>query len=146
MPRECIRQHHPLHRPLPLRTIVHTLLLGLPVGMLYTSDHGENIYDDNRKKFLHASPNPSEYELRVPLLAWTSTSYRSAYPVIISALRSNSFKPASNSISMFHTMLEVGGIRTKNLDLTKSLADRDYKVQPRLYLTDHNEAVEIECH
>ena len=56
---------------------------------LYTSDHGENIYDDNRKKFLHASPNPSEYELRVPLLAWTSSSYRSAYPEIISALRSN---------------------------------------------------------
>ena len=113
---------------------------------LYTSDHGENIYDDNRKKFLHASPNPSEYELRVPLLAWTSSSYRSAYPEIISALRSNNGKSASNSISMFHTMLEVGGIKTKYLDLTKSLADRDYKVQPHLYLTDHNEAVEIDCH
>ena len=112
---------------------------------LYTSDHGENIYDDNRKKFLHASPNPSEYELRVPLLAWTSSSYRSAYPEIISALRSNNGKSASNSISMFHTMLEVGGVKTKNLDLTKSLADRDYKVQPHLYLTDHNEAVEIDC-
>ena len=40
-------------------------------------------------------------------------------------------------------MLEMGGVKTKNLDLTKSLADRDYKVQPRLYLTDHNEAVEM---
>ncbi|MDO5131050.1 MAG: sulfatase-like hydrolase/transferase [Prevotellaceae bacterium] len=110
---------------------------------LYTSDHGENIYDDNRNKFLHASPNPSEYELRVPLLAWTSTSYAKAYPDIISALRSNSGKCVSTSISFFHTMLEMGGIKTKNLDLTKSLADRDYKVQPRLYLNDHNEAVEM---
>ena len=110
---------------------------------LYTSDHGENIYDDNRNKFLHASPNPSEYELRVPLLAWTSASYRSAYPDIISALRSNSGKCVSTSISFFHTMLEMGGVKTKNLDLAKSLADRDYKVQPRLYLTDHNEAVEM---
>ena len=108
---------------------------------LYTSDHGENIYDDNRNKFLHASPNPSEYELRVPLLAWTSASYRSAYPDIISALRSNSGKCVSSSISFFHTMLEMGGIKTKNLDLTKSLADREYKVQPRLYINDHNEAV-----
>ena len=108
---------------------------------LYTSDHGENIYDDNRNKFLHASPNPSEYELRVPLLAWTSASYRSAYPDIIMALRSNSDKCVSTSISFFHTMLEMGGIKTKNLDLTKSLAGRDYKVQPRLYLNDHNEAV-----
>ena len=108
---------------------------------LYTSDHGENIYDDNRNKFLHASPNPSEYELRVPLLAWTSASYCSAYPDIISALRSNSGKCVSSSISFFHTMLEMGGIKTKNLDLTKSLADREYKVQPRLYINDHNEAV-----
>ena len=108
---------------------------------LYTSDHGENIYDDNRNKFLHASPNPSEYGLRVPLLAWTSTSYAKAYPDIISALRSNSGKCVSTSISFFHTMLEMGGIKTKNLDLTKSLADREYKVQPRLYLNDHNEAV-----
>ena len=108
---------------------------------LYTSDHGENIYDDNRNKFLHASPNPSEYELRVPLLAWTSASYRSAYPDIISVLRSNSGKCVSTSISFFHTMLEMGGIKTKNLDLTKSLADREYKVQPRLYINDHNEAV-----
>ena len=108
---------------------------------LYTSDHGENIYDDNRNKFLHASPNPSEYELRVPLLAWTSASYSSAYPDIISALRSNSGKCVSTSISFFHTMLEMGGIKTKNLDLTKSLADREYKVQPRLYINDHNEAV-----
>ena len=108
---------------------------------LYTSDHGENIYDDNRNKFLHASPNPSEYELRVPLLAWTSASYRSAYPDIIKALRSNSDKCVSTSISFFHTMLEMGGIKTKNLDLTKSLADREYKVQPRLYINDHNEAV-----
>ena len=108
---------------------------------LYTSDHGENIYDDNRNKFLHASPNPSEYELRVPLLAWTSASYSSAYPDIISALRSNSGKCVSSSIYFFHTMLEMGGIKTKNLDLTKSLADREYKVQPRLYINDHNEAV-----
>ena len=108
---------------------------------LYTSDHGENIYDDNRNKFLHASPNPSEYELRVPLLAWTSASYSSAYPDIISALRSNSGKCVSSSLSFFHTMLEMGGIKTKNLDLTKSLADREYKVQPRLYINDHNEAV-----
>ena len=108
---------------------------------LYTSDHGENIYDDNRNKFLHASPYPSEYEFRVPLLAWTSASYCSAYPDIISALRSNSGKCVSTSISFFHTMLEMGGIKTKNLDLTKSLADREYKVQPRLYINDHNEAV-----
>lgn len=35
-------------------------------AMLYTSDHGEDIFDDNRKLFLHASPVPSYYQLHVP--------------------------------------------------------------------------------
>ena len=110
---------------------------------LYTSDHGENIYDDNRKKFLHASPNPSEYELRVPLLVWTSASYAKSYPYIISALRSNSLRPASSSVSFFHTMLHMGGINTRYLAPTRSLSSRDYTSPSPLYLNDHNEAIEV---
>ena len=110
---------------------------------LYTSDHGENIYDDNRKQFLHASPNPSEYELRVPLLVWTSASYAKSYPYIISALRANSLRPAASSVSFFHTMLHMGGINTRYLAPTRSLSSRDYTSPSLLYLNDHNEAIEV---
>ena len=41
-------------------------------AMLYTSDHGEDIFDDDRKLFLHASPVPSYYQLHVPFLIWMS--------------------------------------------------------------------------
>lgn len=37
-------------------------------AMLYTSDHGENIFDDSHKLFLHASPRASEYELHLSLI------------------------------------------------------------------------------
>ena len=114
-----------------------------PSAWLYTSDHGANIFDDSRKRFLHASPNPSKYELRVPLIAWVSSSYASAYPDIVSAMRSNSLRPASSSVSFFHTMLHIGGIKTKSLDKTKSLSSQDYTPPSHLYLNDHNEAVEV---
>ena len=34
-------------------------------AMLYTSDHGEDIFDDSRHLFLHASPVPSYYQLHI---------------------------------------------------------------------------------
>lgn len=110
---------------------------------IYTSDHGENIYDDNRRKFLHASPNPTLYELRVPLLVWLSAPYATTSPDIAATLRTNSSKPSSTSVSVYHTMLQLGGVKTNALDLTKSLAAPEYKEQPRLYLTDHNKPVKI---
>lgn len=44
-------------------------------AMLYTSDHGENIFDDDRRLFLHAAPKASDYELHVPFIIWTSDGY-----------------------------------------------------------------------
>ena len=49
-------------------------------AMLYTSDHGEDIFDDSRHLFLHASPVPSYYQLHVPFLIWMSDTYRETYP------------------------------------------------------------------
>lgn len=40
--------------------------------MLYVSDHGEDLFDDNRRLFLHASPQPSHQCM--PLCKRTATS------------------------------------------------------------------------
>ena len=40
----------------------------IDAAMLYTSDHGEDIFDDDRHLFLHASPVPSYYQIHVPFL------------------------------------------------------------------------------
>ncbi|MVX36183.1 phosphoethanolamine transferase [Myroides sp. LoEW2-1] len=44
-------------------------------ALLYTSDHGEDLFDDKRGKFLHASPTPTYYQLRIPLFVWFSNEY-----------------------------------------------------------------------
>ena len=115
-------------------------------AMLYTSDHGENIFDDSHKLFLHASPRASKYELHVPFLVWTSQSFQHQEPAVAQALSANRHKQAQSSRSAFHTMLNIGGISTRYLQAHMSLASLQYKPAPLLYLNDHNEAIpQAEC-
>ena len=110
-------------------------------AMLYTSDHGENIFDDSRKLFLHASPRASRYELEVPFLVWTSQSYNHCLTATKAALAANLHKQVQSSRSAFHTMLDLGGVATRYRNQQQSVASSRYKQEPLLYLNDHDEAI-----
>ena len=114
-----------------------------PAAMLYTSDHGENIFDNSRRLFLHASPRPSVYDTDVPLLVWTSGEYAASYPSVVRALRGNAGKGAQSNASVFHTMLSIGGVEAKVYADSLSLASTRYRLGTRLYLNDHNHAVPL---
>lgn len=115
----------------------------VPSAMLYTSDHGEDIYDDSRNRFLHASPVPTYWQLHVPLLVWTSGTYAAARPDAIGALSANRRKPVGTSTSVFHTMLDLAGVSAPLLDTTLSVASPAYKPRPRHYLNDRNRPVAL---
>lgn len=110
-------------------------------AMLYTSDHGENIFDDNRKLFLHAAPKASDYELHVPFIIWTSDGFSKQYPDILKALGENRPKQVQSSLSAFHTMLGIGGIQTRYRLDEYSVASGKYHPTKLLYLDDHDEAI-----
>ena len=135
-------------------TILHTdRILARLIGMLrtrhcisavlYTSDHGENIFDDSRHLFLHASPRPSEYDTDVPLLVWTSEQFGRQYPQVVNAMRGNLRKGAESNASVFPTMLSIAGIRAKACADSLSLTNRTYRLGTRYYLDDHNHAVPL---
>ena len=110
-------------------------------AMLYTSDHGENIFDDERSLFLHAAPKASDYELHVPFIIWTSDGFSKQYPDILKALGENRSKQVQSSLSAFHTMLGIGGIRTPYRQDEYSVASDKYHPVKLLYLDDHDEAI-----
>ena len=116
---------------------------GRVAAMVYASDHGENIFDDDRKLFLHASPVPSYYELHVPLIVWLSPEYISAYPQIAAALNANRHKDVATSVSVFHTLLNIAHITTPLRNDRLSVADASYTPRPAVYLNDHNRAVPV---
>lgn len=110
-------------------------------AMLYTSDHGENIFDDERSLFLHAAPKASDYELHVPFIIWTSDGFSKQYPDILKALGENRLKQVQSSLSAFHTMLGIGGIQTRYRLDEYSVASGKYHPTKLLYLDDHDEAI-----
>ena len=117
-------------------------IYGQPISaMLYTSDHGENIFDDERSLFLHAAPKASDYELHVPFIIWTSDGFSKQYPDILKALGENRPKQVQSSLSAFHTMLGIGGIQTRYRLDEYSVASGKYHPTKLLYLDDHDEAI-----
>lgn len=117
---------------------------GRPAVMLYTSDHGEDIYDDDRNLYMHASPYPSYYQLHVPLLCWMNEEYRTLHPQRY-ALMQKREKDALQTDCVYPTMLGLAGISTPYGQSRLSLCSPEYKEKKvRTYLTDHNEAVTLE--
>lgn len=108
--------------------------------LLYASDHGEDLLDDGRNRFLHASPSPTYYQLRIPFFLWMSSLYEQSYSETTRAAFENR-KTAITTNTIFHTLLDMAHIETPYLNRERSLASRDLKQTVRMYLDDHDRAV-----
>ncbi len=108
--------------------------------LFFSSDHGEDIFDDKRGKFLHASPTPTYYQLRIAALSWFSEKYQAEHPEKIQSALKNKDKPTSTNM-VFHTLLDAANISTPYFKKELSLINEDFKIDKRLFLTDHEEAI-----
>ena len=116
-------------------------LKGTSSALLYCADHGEDLIDDDRERFLHASPTTTAYQLYVASLAWFSEDYRTHFPEKAAAAEANETAPATTH-ALFHTMADIASIRGRFLTTKVSLVSPDFdRTAPRRYLNDHNEAV-----
>lgn len=118
-------------------------------AVMYVSDHGEDIYDDERKLFLHASPIPSEYQLHVPFFVWTSQKYIEQNPQQCESLLSNTNANISTNLAVFHTLLDMAGITTFYKKDHFALSNKYFEANKfHTYLNDHNESVPVSeiCH
>ncbi|MDE7410601.1 MAG: lipid A phosphoethanolamine transferase [Paramuribaculum sp.] len=126
--------------------IDHIEATGKQASMLFTSDHGEDIFDDERRLFLHCSPIPSFYQIHVPVLVWLSDNYVDANPQVADVLKANSDKFVASTSTFFHTAMNLAGIESPKLDVNKSLISPTYTPDAAIVLNDHNEAIPlIEC-
>lgn len=112
-------------------------------AMLYCADHGEDLFDDEHGRFLHASPTTTYFQLHVASLAWFSPRYRELFPVKANAARVNG-TAAATTHSLFHTMADLASISSPYVLQGASLASPHFDhTAKRYYLSDHNEAVEL---
>lgn len=113
-------------------------------AFIYTSDHGEDIFDDERGLFLHASPVPSYHQLHVPMLVWLSADFRAEHPGLAAAAAANRAKRVSSSDAYFHTLMQIAGLNSPYVRPDASLVSPTYAPKPPLYLDDHNESLGLE--
>ncbi len=100
--------------------------------LYYISDHGENLYDDEKAKILHAYLQPTKYEIEIPLIVWTSSLYNQTYSTKINNLHKNSnFK--ISSINTFHTLLDLSNIKYPTERLIKSFASNKFDSLQKRY-------------
>lgn len=111
--------------------------------LIYTSDHGEDIFDDDRNRFLHASPTPTYYQLHVPYLIWVSSEFSKNYQKKFDAALNNREQIISSSSTFFHTALDLADIQCPYLRKDLSVINPQYKPYSPLFLNDHNEAMAL---
>lgn len=113
--------------------------VGCPGGLVFTSDHGEDIYDDARHRFLHASPTPTFRQLHVPFLIHMTPALRREHPELWAAAKSNEKLRVSSSASFTPTLMSLAGLTSAKVDETKSLTYAAYAdVTDPVFLNDLN--------
>ena len=113
-------------------------------AMYYCADHGEDLFDDKRGRFLHSSPTTTYHQLHVASLAWFSPRYHELFPDKVDATHHNSTARAT-TYSVFHTMADIAAIQSKYIEERASLVSFYFDgFAKRYYLNDHNRAVALD--
>lgn len=96
-------------------------------GLIYLSDHGENLYDDDKTIF-HGGEKPTSFEYEIPYLVWNSQKYRDFYPEKIKALEENKNKKGS-STATFYSLSDMANLsyNHSNAEINKSFFSAEYK-------------------
>lgn len=113
-------------------------------GMVYASDHGEDIYDDSRGRFLHASPTPTYFQLHVPMLVYMTPALKHRNPTMFNQTLLHQQSKVSSSQSFTPTLLGLAGIQSPDVDRTKALTSSRYtEPDEPIFLSDRNKAYNL---
>ena len=122
----------------------------VPVLVMYMSDHGENLYDDERGLILHGNYSASKWLFHVPLIVWYSDEYEALYPERVAQLKAHR-ESRDNSSIIFHSMIDAAGFQyindtASNAEMhSRSIFSQDYCAPETLYvLTAEGDCIPLE--
>ena len=108
--------------------------------LYYISDHGENLYDDDRNKLMHGYVKATNYEIEIPLIIWTSKNYNRLFNNKISTLKNN-LNSRINSANTFHTLVDMANIKYSSENLRKSFVNKKFDTLQKRYFYRSNKTV-----
>jgi len=97
-------------------------------ALMYVSDHGENLMDDERGLIGHNFSN--EYDFPVPMILWYSDKYKKEYPEkIMNAYKNRRIK--INTSNVFYSLLDMANINIDGFDKSMSIFSENLTEKPR---------------
>lgn len=122
----------------------------IPAMILYMSDHGENLYDDERNLVLHGNYSASRWLFHVPMIIWYSDEYAALHPDKVTQLHAHA-EHCDNSSMLFASMADAAGLHYINDTAsnaamrTRSIFSSDYCAPDTLFvLTAEGECIALE--
>jgi heptose-I-phosphate ethanolaminephosphotransferase len=91
---------------------------GGPAAMVYSSDHGENLLDDDNKAFGHGIGN--KHDLSSAAFVWLSDPLRDKFPEMVKSAEDHASAKLSLS-NLPHSLLDLAGIEVPELDRSLSI-------------------------
>lgn len=101
--------------------------------LIYLSDHGENLYDDDRMRFLHPPSVPTKFVAHIPFFVWTSSSYDSTYPIKYMELKKHVNNPVSSD-NVFESLLDMANISYPGTNLSRSISSDKFQNSNQMIL------------
>lgn len=103
--------------------------------VLYTADHGENIYDENNNLGHDYAGKLPKANVEIPFFIWTNR------PSNFSRIDMTKFKANRTSLpyvtdNLFHSLIDLANIRTPLFDRTKSIINRKFNSKRKRILED----------
>lgn len=110
----------------------------------YTSDHGENLMDDDKNLLYHVQSFPTKYELHVPAFVWLSQDFEAKIPSKVHAMKNNKMKK-NTTTTTFHTVADLAGIHYTDAEKDKSVAsDQFIAFKKRFVITNLKEVIPVD--
>lgn len=99
--------------------------------IIYFSDHGEEIYEiDDFMGHGNAAQRPTiKYQIRVPMMIWTSEKFDSQYPDVVKRIHESNHKPIITE-NIAHFLFDIAGIETKCYRPEMSFISENYPASP----------------
>lgn len=109
--------------------------------LLYVSDHGENLYDDD-KTIGHGTSKPTKYEYHIPYFIWYSKQYEERNNQKTEQLKKHLDSPSSSTVT-FHTLLNLANISfaDSNESQNQSLASEKYQIPEERVMINSEEKI-----
>lgn len=116
--------------------------------VVYFSDHGEELYEiDDFVGHGNALQRPTiKYQIRVPMMVWTSPKFESGYPDVVKRIHESVHKPILTD-NIPHFLFEVAGIDTKYYCPELSFINDKYnESKPRMIFgnLDYDKQIKLE--